>query len=118
VCLETSVDTEGAILSSCARESLYDQVYNMSSERFNEGYRTSIVTMYVVSGCKTRYTCTYDDQWTRSHEEDLLALLVDLGRRLKSFERETFFPMFGVDNDAIIDVPKEAIAGTSRARVS
>jgi hypothetical protein len=61
----------------------------------------------------------YDDQWTGSHEEGLLALLVDLGRRLKSFGRETFFPMFGVVNhDAIIDVLKEAIAGTSRARVS
>ena len=60
----------------------------------------------------------FNDQWTRSYEEGLLALLVDLGRRLKWFERETFFPMFGVDNDAIIDVPKEAIAGTSRVRVS
>ena len=63
---------------------------------------------------------TYKDYKAEQAEVDeIIPLLMDLGRRLDWFERETLFPMFGgvVNNDAIIDVPKEATAGTIRSRL-
>lgn len=58
---------------------------------------------------------TREDHSTWQDEVDMIPSLVDLGRRLDLFERETFCPhVWCRQHDAIIDFPKEAIAGTIR----
>lgn len=60
----------------------------------------------------------YEERQTRHDEVDILPFILDLGRRLDSSKRETCCPHVSfVKNDAIIDVPKEAIAGTIRSRM-
>jgi hypothetical protein len=88
-CPGRTIDTEGAMSKAGLEKSLYDQAYDVFSGRSNERYEASKITMYVVSGMSVKMC---EHQWTKQGQICLLPLLVDLGLRLRSFERETFVP--------------------------
>ena len=57
---------------------------------------------------------TYKDHWTEQDKVGMISLLIDLGRRLDSFERETFCPhVWCRQHDAIIDFPKKQLPARS-----
>jgi hypothetical protein len=52
----------------------------------------------------------HEAHYTGQDEVDMIPFLMDLGRRLDSFERETFRPhVWCRQHDAIIDFPKEQL---------